>query len=284
MKSKYRIGAALLGLCLLSGNILAASLADLRVYDRTDGRLLPMYWHEGKAYVVGKPGNEYQLQIKNRSGGDILTVVSVDGVNVVTGETAASEQGGYVFEYGQQYDIQGWRKNLSQTAAFYFTPLPDSYAARTGRPGNVGVIGMAVYRRKFVPPPPPVKYRAPAAMPAPRTERQEEVAADAKDSRAEQEMARSDASPVPQQSAGMASQRRQESEKLGTGHGRIERSEATSTEFDRATSRPEQIFTVYYDSYRNLVARGVIRPSSPAPQSPQAFPAEARFVPDPPRY
>lgn len=283
MKSKCTIAAALLGLCLLTGHASAAQLADLRVYDRTDGRLLPVYWHGGNAYVVGKPGNEYQLQIKNRQNEDILAIVSVDGVNIVTGETAASDQGGYVFERGQQYDIQGWRKNLSQTAAFYFTPLPDSYAGRTGRPGNVGVIGMAVFRRKFVPPPPPVKYKAPVAAPAPQAMRQEEIAADAKDSSAPQGMAKPDASAT-RQSASMENQRRRESEKLGTGHGRIERSETTSVEFERATAQPEQIFTVYYDSYKNLVARGVIRPSPRPVPSPQAFPAETGFVPDPPRY
>src|SRR5918993_3263725 len=29
-------------------------LVDLSVYDRADGKLLPVYWHESLAYVVGK--------------------------------------------------------------------------------------------------------------------------------------------------------------------------------------------------------------------------------------
>lgn len=32
------------------------SLADLTVYDRTDGKRLPVYWHKGRAYVVGAVG------------------------------------------------------------------------------------------------------------------------------------------------------------------------------------------------------------------------------------
>lgn len=59
--------------------------ADLSVYDRSEGQTLPVYWHEGRPYVVGKPGNEYQLQLRNRQGDDILAVMSVDGVNVVQG-------------------------------------------------------------------------------------------------------------------------------------------------------------------------------------------------------
>ena len=113
-------------------------LADIRVVDRVEIRELPIHWHEGKAYVVGKPGNEYQIGVRNRAGGDLLAVISVDGVNVVTGETASPDQTGYVFNRGGGYDIRGWRKSLTRTAAFYFTTLPDAYASRTGRPDNVG--------------------------------------------------------------------------------------------------------------------------------------------------
>ena len=37
---------------------------------------------------------------------------------------------------------------MQRIAAFYFTELENSYAARTGRPDNVGVIGVAVFRKK----------------------------------------------------------------------------------------------------------------------------------------
>lgn len=63
-------------------------LADVSLYDLSDGRQLPVYWHEGRAYVVGKPGNEYAERIRNRQREDVLGVISVDGVNVITGETA----------------------------------------------------------------------------------------------------------------------------------------------------------------------------------------------------
>jgi hypothetical protein len=128
-------------------------LVDLSVYDRAEGRQLRVYWHQGRAYVAGRPGNEYQVTLRNRQSEDILAVVSVDGVNVITGQTAAHSQSGYIVAPRARVDIQGWRKSLSQTAAFYFTALPDSYAARTGRPDDVGVIGVALYRRKPVPQP-----------------------------------------------------------------------------------------------------------------------------------
>src|SRR6059058_6672910 len=92
-------------------------LADLSVYDRTEGRRLAVHWHEGRAYVVGKPGNEYQVTMRNRLREDVLTVVSVDGVNVISGETADPGQTGYVLSQHRSYDILGWRKSLAETAA-----------------------------------------------------------------------------------------------------------------------------------------------------------------------
>jgi hypothetical protein len=55
-------------------------LVDLSVYDRTEGRRLQVYWHEGRAYIAGRPGNEYQVTLRNRQTDDVLAVVSVDGV------------------------------------------------------------------------------------------------------------------------------------------------------------------------------------------------------------
>ena len=62
---------------------------------------------------------------------DLLTVVSVDGVNAISGETANASQSGYVLAPGQTTEIAGWRKNMDEVAAFYFTRIGDSYAART---------------------------------------------------------------------------------------------------------------------------------------------------------
>ena len=129
------------------------SLADVSIYDRSEGRWLQVYRHEGRAYVIGKPGHEYQIRVANRLGEDLLAIMSVDGVNVITGQTADPSQSGYVISPRASLEVQGWRRSLSQTAAFYFTALPDSYAARTGRPDDVGVIGLALFRRKPVPQP-----------------------------------------------------------------------------------------------------------------------------------
>lgn len=229
-------------------------LADLTVYDRSGARTLPIHWHEGRAWIVGKPGNEYQLSVRSRRGEELLAVMSVDGVNVVTGKTASPQQSGYVLSPGRPLDVKGWRKSLDRTAAFYFTSLPDSYAARTGRPDNVGSIGVALFRKKQPEPPAeiaPLSRQAPAAV------------SEAAGARAEvqaKSMARED--------------------RLGTGHGRSEVSPVRYTSFERSSSRPAEMIVIYYDSHRNLVSRGVIPGRWPAPPTqPNPFPG---FVPDPP--
>jgi hypothetical protein len=132
--------------------------------------------------------------------------------------------------------VDGWRKSLERTAAFYFTALGDSYAARTGRPEDVGVIGVALFRRKAEPPQP---FSGIASEPR----------AAARDSAKAEES-------------------------LGTGHGRSETSYARHVTFERATPHPVETVTIRYDSYRNLVAMGVIRET---PRHPRPFPG---FVPD----
>ena len=121
---------------------------SIDVVTRPDGRVLPVYPKDGRGYVMGTPGQEYGIRVCNTTGERVLAVMSVDGVNVVSGETASPSQSGYVLSAHECADINGWRKSLAATAAFYFTELPDAYATRTGRPDNVGVIGVALFRER----------------------------------------------------------------------------------------------------------------------------------------
>ena len=253
--------SVILAVCALSLSACAhgeGNLADITIFDRTEGRTLPVYHHGGQRYVIGKPGNEYQINIHNRTGEDILGVVSVDGVNVITGETAQWDQSGYVLYPRQSMDIKGWRKSLERTAAFYFTRLPDSYAARTGRPDNVGVIGVAVFKRK-------VEIRPMSPQP---------FGGAAEPSR-EAEGARAEAKAKAAPEADLSAPR---DERLGTGHGRSETSPAIQVDFERATEYPTETLTIYYDSYPNLVVQGVIPGHRPPPI---AMPFPGQFVPDP---
>lgn len=243
-------------------------LVTLGVVDRDSGQTLPEYpWH-GQHWVPGVPGHRYAVRLTNATGERVLVVLSVDGVNAVSGQTAAASQAGYVLGPWESTDIAGWRKSLDDVAQFVFTDLQDSYAARTGRPANVGVVGIAVFREK---PQPPV-YSAPYPMPAPPLAAHEQ---------ASDSMAKS-AAPA---SAGRAmSEARAQPQRIGTGHGAREWSPIGQTTFERASSRPAQVSQLRYEDADALVAMGVIPPRIPtyAGSTPQAFPGG--FVPDPPRW
>lgn len=254
----------------------AGSLASLAIIDQQSGAPIKIWRYEGRNYVAGQPGQRYALQINNKTGGRLLAVTAVDGINVITGATAAARQSGYVLSPWQGQDIAGWRKNMQEVAAFYFTELSDSYAARTERGDQAGVIGVALYREQIREPivSPPVISRpwpsAPADAPASRSE------ADHADRPHREKAKRSAGSPAAESRAYAP----EPDNKLGTGHGERIESGSTTTEFRRASSSPAEILTVYYDSYANLQARGVI-PSRyrPVPAHPAPFPGN--FVPDP---
>lgn len=143
--------ASLLGGCAVPAQARARWI-DLRVIDRHSGAALPQYPHRGELHIPAEAGMRYALQVTNRSAERLLVVLSIDGVNIVTGETASYEQSGYVLAPGQQAELTGWRKSWSEVAAFEFSRLGESYAARTGRPFDVGVIGAAVFRERVVAP------------------------------------------------------------------------------------------------------------------------------------
>jgi hypothetical protein len=261
--------AALAAWMLASGAAHAVGgLADLEVYDRTDRRVLPVYWHAGKAWVEGVPGHEFRIRLRNATGDDVLAVVSVDGVNVVSGETADPGQTGYVLDAGASTDIQGWRKSLTRTAAFYFTDVPDAYATRTGRPDNLGVIGVAVFRRKAEPPPAPVAREEPWHGAPWNGARSADAAAPA-----------TAQAPSAEAGAPAARMRAEAKSSLGTGHGRSETSRVRYVDFERASPYPDEIVRLYYDRREQLISKGVI----PAPRERDPEPFPAGFAADPPR-
>jgi hypothetical protein len=273
---------ALTGGCEAEG--LHGSLADLSIIDRDSGEMLHPYVHHGEYWVAGRPGARYAVEVRNHLDERMLVVMSVDGVNVVSGETAAWDQTGYVFHPSEQYQVTGWRKSDTEIAAFTFTDSSNSYAERTGRPANVGVIGVALFRE-----------REPVAVPAqvaPSTRESEMRAyANAQAGRAAtlpkaESLAPSPSSapsPVPRPSFDAAATAAAAENKLGTGHGEREFSYIGHTEFVRMQARPNEVLRIHYDSRPNLIAMGIIPRTRPTMPSTNPFPGSGEsYVPDPP--
>jgi hypothetical protein len=254
----FRVATILLTLTAAAKAQPLGNLAEIAVIDRETGAALSPHYYRGDYWIAGRPGAKYSIEIHNRTGERLLAVTSVDGVNVLSGETASWDQAGYVFEPGERYEVTGWRKSDAEVAAFTFTESPRSYAERTGRPLNVGVIGIALYRE-----------RARQAWVSPR--RSEETDAN-----------RLEAPPAAGAAAPLAAAPPESARKLGTGHGEREYSHVDHTEFSRRQSEPNEVVRIRYDSLDNLVALGVIRRERPLPPAVNPFPAAPGYVPDPP--
>jgi hypothetical protein len=247
----------------------ARPLVDVSVVDRDTGEWLREYPHRGDTWVAGTPGNRYGVRLTNTTGERVLVVLSVDGINAVTGQTAAPSQAGYVLEPWESTEIAGWRKSLDDIAQFVFTDLGDSYAARTGRPRNVGVIGVAVFQESR-----PRYYPMPA--PSLRRHSSREYGRD----EAESASAPAASGAIQEQAADSAAR-----QSMGTGHGQREWSPVGQTQFVRATRSPAQISELRYDDAHRLMAIGAMPRQYPRydrrDPAPRAFPNG--FVADPSR-
>ena len=149
---------------------------------------------------------------------------------------------------------------------------PNSYAARTGRSANIGVIGVAVFRERR-----PERTAATASpAPAPPSENRAESLLQSEAGLAAKSAEATRAPATVNAPSALAH--------LGTGHGAREVSYVQFVDFIRATTEPSEIVRIRYDSRENLVALGIIPRSAPLAGDPNPFPDSPamHFVPDPP--
>jgi hypothetical protein len=194
------------------------------------GRALPTFEHRGKTHVLGALGQRYLLRFRNGSAARVEVVASVDGRDVVDGRPASVAKRGYVVGPHGELTIDGYRLSEASVAAFRFSTVPRSYAARKGDARDVGVVGVAVFaerapRAALPHPPPPHPQAAPeAADRAPRAE-------------------------------GRA--REPDRPGLGTEFGEEHGSPVERVAFERRSPSPEAVLTLRYDDRPGLLALGI---------------------------
>jgi hypothetical protein len=240
-----------------------------------DGAPAPTFFQNGETYVMGALGQRYTLRIHNHTGRRIEAVASVDGRDVVDGRPADfRSKRGYVVPAWGSVDIDGWRLSHAQVAAFRFSSVADSYAARTGSAREVGVIGAAIFPERWVPRPRPLElpYGDPrASAPSPdryrydsaaegedaggRAPKSEDAAGRAPSPpSARAESAPAEAAPSPHGFAPQPSRR----PGLGTEFGEAVGSSVREVAFVRANaSAPAVVLGARYNDHDGLVALGI---------------------------
>lgn len=264
-----------------------------------DGVAATSFVHEGETHVLGEQGRRYVLRVHNRSGQRVEAVVSVDGLDVIDGKSADfARKRGYLVPAHGFVDIEGFRTSEREVATFRFAAVADSYAAKTGRARDVGVIGVAVF---------PERVRRPVlaypsvsssrhsfdAESAPRSSapaKAEQPAPTAAPSAPDALGGRAEASRAPASggASGASLDRSYEHKRrgLGTEFGEARSSEIREVAFERArATRPAVVLGARYDDRAGLIALGIDvdgelrdahdlalrRTATPFPSSPRRF-------------
>jgi len=116
-----------------------------------NGRPTKQYAHSGRTYIESRIGTEYSLKIRNNRHSRRLAVVTVDGLNVITGlpDEGLSTSQGYVVPANSSVEIKGFRVDNFKVGAFKFCKSGNSYCAEKGLAGNNGVIGVRFFEEKI---------------------------------------------------------------------------------------------------------------------------------------
>jgi len=114
------------------------------------GRPTPLYpAPDGSArhYLEACEGARYAVTLSNRTRERLGVVLTVDGLNVVSGQRDTGRGRMYVLSPFEQTTIQGWRSSLSEVRQFTFVDERASYATRSGLAnGRMGWIEVTVFR------------------------------------------------------------------------------------------------------------------------------------------
>ncbi len=223
------------------------------------GERLRTFQHSGQTFVLGEPGERYSIHLHNPTARRVEAVVSVDGRDAISGETADFVRNrGYVLPPFGSVTVDGFRTSLERVAAFRFTDPENSYSSRLGTPENVGVIGVAFFPER--------------QLERPRIARRE--SAPSKRAR-------------PSASAPGAAAERSDSN-LGTQFGESRMSSVTEVSFTRESPmRPARVVALRYDDASGLRARGIEvfeRSWRPVSVEPQPFPRSRFAAPPPDRF
>ena len=125
------------------------NMHNVSMHVQVNGRACKEYSHKGMSFIEARNGTNYTVKIKNDNPYRIMTVVSVDGLDVISGKVAAESDTGYIIDAHGTLDVKGYRISDKDCASFIFTSKGKSYVQQTkGGAGNCGVIGLRAFGEK----------------------------------------------------------------------------------------------------------------------------------------
>lgn len=247
-----------------------------------EGRTLPTYpvrmKHAlKKVYAEAVKGDQYRIEIRNRLNRRVGLVIAVDGRNIITGEKSWLKQTErmYILEPFGSGEFAGWRTGQERINRFYFTAVPDSYAAAFGDESAMGIISVAVYPelRRSLPPP--------ASLSQPGTYDGRSFGGVGKGPIVADRAAEAPAAPAARGLEKEAARGEQRLEGAGTGYGREEFSPVETVAFE-AERRAVETIHFKYEWRSTLCKLGVVSCDRPPRRPPNRLWDNGGFAPPPP--
>lgn len=260
--------AVIFAVLLSASQLFAGSIGDsveVRIVSDA-GRELPFFpvsarYPAKKVYAEAVKGEHYKILVRNKLNRRVGVVIAVDGRNIVSGQKSwlKNSERMYILDPYASYEYAGWRTGQDRINRFYFTEVPDSYAAAFNDQSAMGVIAIAVYPevQRFEP---PAQLRSQASEAAP-------------------------AAPLAglerKKSAAPAAKAEMSDRAAGTGYGRSEYSPSHTVEFDPEPRSVENIYIKY--EWRSTLCRlGIVSCSRPQPYPHNRLWDNGGYAPPPP--
>ncbi len=130
-----------------AATVVSNGAVTVRLVD-ANGSPLPTFTTASGPLVQGDVGQRYQIELVNETSSRFEAVVTVDGLDVIDGRPGAFGKRGYLLQPFATLDIDGFRQNMEEVAAFRFGSVRGSYAAQKGNDRNVGVVGVALFAER----------------------------------------------------------------------------------------------------------------------------------------
>ena len=123
---------------------------NVSMHVQVNGRACKEYSHKGMSFIEARSGTNYTVKIKNDNPYRVMAVLSVDGLDVVTGKPAEETNTGYIIDAYSSLDVKGYRISDDNSASFIFTSKGKSYVQQAkSNATNAGVIGLRTYKEKL---------------------------------------------------------------------------------------------------------------------------------------
>jgi hypothetical protein len=277
------VSIIILAIVLCAASVWAGCLGEtveVRIVN-DEGRTLPTYpvkidYGVRKAYTEAVKGDHYRIEVRNLLDRRIGLVIAVDGRNIISGTKSwlRNNERMYILEPYSSGSFAGWRTAQDRINRFYFTDVPDSYAAAFGDESAMGVIAVAVYPElKRCDLPMPLSRMSPSLL------REQEGKGTGQTDKAQAKP------PAPAASKDhlekKAARSEQAMESAGTGYGRDEYSPSHIVSFEPEKRTAETIY-LKYEWRSTLCKLGVVECSPKSRRTPNRLWDNDGYVPPPP--